>query len=156
MCERVRYSELKMAFQKNQKRKRESSPNQSKKTTKKYQKTSPKKANVLDLDSGDEKGLECTIVSRSANVRPGFVRQLNQHDGDKTDADQMWVNKYKPKSVAKIVGQNGAQSSASKLRMWLDNWYKNKDFKPSFYGKNETGAGLKAALLSGPPGIGRC
>ncbi|KAK4337387.1 hypothetical protein RND71_044132 [Anisodus tanguticus] len=71
----------------------------------------------------------------------------------------MWVNKYKPKTTANIVGQTGDRSCANKLKFWLNNWHKNKDVKPAFskFGPkgNDNGAGFKAALLSGCPGIGK-
>lgn len=66
------------------------------------------------------------------------------------------VEKYKPDNVKKIVGQQGASSNAVKLTAWLKNWYKNLDKKPAWgkFGPSD-GSGLRAALLSGPPGIGK-
>jgi len=151
-----------MAFPKaTQKRKRENSPTQKKgkKQLKTTTETNNKKKNSLDYDSDDTKGLECKIVRKGENVQTGFARQLNQTDGDKI-VDEMWVNKYKPKAVARIIGQNGPASPANKLKNWLENWYKNKNVKPAYSGygynkSNDNGAGLKCALLSGPPGIGK-
>ncbi|KAJ8961286.1 hypothetical protein NQ318_008971 [Aromia moschata] len=50
----------------------------------------------------------------------------------------------------------------SKLKQWLERWYKSqqpeyhkKIPKPSPWAKNDDGAYYKAALLSGPPGVGK-
>lgn len=69
---------------------------------------------------------------------------------------KMWVDKYKPVKSSQIVGQNGPKSCVNKLKTWLSNWYANLDKKPGF-GKSasEDGSGFRAALLSGPPGIGK-
>ncbi|XP_067938204.1 replication factor C subunit 1-like isoform X1 [Watersipora subatra] len=77
-------------------------------------------------------------------------------------SDLLWVDKYKPTSVSKIIGQMGDKSNARKLLVWLNNWHRHKKLgtKPvsSFggFGRGDpTGAGFRAALLSGPPGIGK-
>ena len=72
------------------------------------------------------------------------------------------TEKYKPFELSKIIGQNGAASPANKLHAWLKSWevvmksvdYKHATSRPGFNGSND-GKGLKAALLSGPPGIGK-
>ena len=77
-----------------------------------------------------------------------------------TVACQLWVEKYKPLSMAKIVGQGGEKSNANKLFQWLKNWQKwhggdktSTAKKP--WNDQDTGSSFKAALLSGPPGIGK-
>ena len=77
-----------------------------------------------------------------------------------TVACQLWVEKYKPLSMAKIVGQGGEKSNANKLFQWLKNWQKwhggdkaTSAKKP--WNDQDTGSSFKAALLSGPPGIGK-
>lgn len=77
----------------------------------------------------------------------------------------MWVEKYKPADMKKIVGQNGNASCANKLLAWLKDWEKHqgcpKDQRPKakFAGAkgaiDPTGMTFRAALLSGPPGIGK-
>lgn len=71
----------------------------------------------------------------------------------------LWVDKYKPKSLKQIIGQSGDKSNAKKLMAWLQNWQSNREanVKPTnrIFGNNDTGAGMKAALLSGPPGVGK-
>ena len=77
---------------------------------------------------------------------------------------ELWVEKYKPKNLGKIVGQNGGASCAKKLLNWLRDWEKNQGVpkdqrpKPKWTGAkldDPTGASLRAALLSGPPGVGK-
>ena len=77
---------------------------------------------------------------------------------------ELWVEKYKPKNLAKIVGQNGAASCAKKLLNWLRDWEKHQGVpkdqrpKPKWTGAkldDPTGASHRAALLSGPPGVGK-
>lgn len=79
---------------------------------------------------------------------------------DDDNESLLWVDKYKPKSLKQIIGQNGEKSIAKKLLNWLKNWQSNRaaNVKPPsnrFLGANDTGAGMKAALLSGPPGVGK-
>lgn len=70
-----------------------------------------------------------------------------------------WVDKYKPSSVTQIIGQQGAASNCQKLLSWMSKWHanrKNKNIpKPSIWSTNHDGAYFKAALLSGPPGVGK-
>lgn len=65
------------------------------------------------------------------------------------------MDKYRPLSTQKVVGQQGQNSNAKKLARWLQSWGANHTHgktKPPVKG---AGAAFKAALLSGPPGIGK-
>jgi replication factor C subunit 1 len=69
-----------------------------------------------------------------------------------TTSTQLWVDKYKPKHSSEILGN---QDAVRKLSTWLSSWeqtfiFGNKKVK-SFSAPNGP---WKAALLSGPPGIG--
>ncbi|KAJ8915620.1 hypothetical protein NQ315_003404 [Exocentrus adspersus] len=73
-----------------------------------------------------------------------------------------WTEKYKPKDIKSIIGQQGESSNLNKLRKWLLNWNRNqqpevrkKIPRPSPWAKNDDGAYYKAVLLSGPPGVGK-
>ncbi|XP_076663268.1 germ line transcription factor 1 [Andrena cerasifolii] len=73
---------------------------------------------------------------------------------------QALVEKYRPKTLKQILGQQGDKSNAKKLYGWLMNWHRNqsgqvKHAKPSPWAKNDDGGFFKAALLSGAPGIGK-
>lgn len=77
----------------------------------------------------------------------------------------MWVDKYKPNNIKQIIGQQGASSNVQKLLNWLKKWKFNNCTaegrarpKPKITpwgGGDPTGASFKAALLSGPPGVGK-
>ncbi|XP_042340871.1 replication factor C subunit 1 isoform X2 [Plectropomus leopardus] len=80
------------------------------------------------------------------------------------DASLLWVDKYRPNSLKTVIGQQGDQSCANKLLRWLQNWHKHHSggtSKPpvarfgKFGGGKDDGSGYKAALLSGPPGVGK-
>uniref|UniRef100_A0A1A7YJX8 Replication factor C subunit 1 n=1 Tax=Iconisemion striatum TaxID=60296 RepID=A0A1A7YJX8_9TELE len=77
----------------------------------------------------------------------------------------LWVDKYRPHSLKAVIGQQGDQSCANKLLRWLQSWYKHHSSaggssKPAAarfgkFGGKDDGSGHKAALLSGPPGVGK-
>jgi len=103
--------------------------------------------------------------SSASNNSPGSItpsQSLNRtHVVDQT-ASLLWVDKYKPSTLKQIIGQTGDKSNAKKLLHWLNNWHRNQaaGVKPvtgKFFGRggSDDGAGFKAALLSGPPGIGK-
>lgn len=78
-----------------------------------------------------------------------------------TKENLSWADKYKPRDIKGIVGQQGDKSCMKKLLHWLSKWYDNhsgkhkqKLVKPSPWSKSDDGAYFKCALLSGPPGIG--
>ncbi|KAL5248432.1 hypothetical protein ACHWQZ_G017574 [Mnemiopsis leidyi] len=66
-----------------------------------------------------------------------------------------WTEKYRPTKVKDIIGQQGAKSNVNKLLKWLKNWegWNKPGVKAPF--NKEEGCHLKAALLSGPPGVGK-
>lgn len=77
------------------------------------------------------------------------------------EASISWTEKYKPKDLKGIIGQQGEKSNMNKLLDWLKNWYKyhsGKDrpkiARPSPWTKNDDGSYYKCVLLSGPPGVG--
>ncbi|KAM7419203.1 hypothetical protein PAMA_016359 [Pampus argenteus] len=79
-------------------------------------------------------------------------------------ASLLWVDKYRPCSLKAVIGQQGDQSCANKLLNWLKNWHRHHSgntSKPAaarfgkFGGGKDDGSSHKAALLSGPPGVGK-
>ena len=76
---------------------------------------------------------------------------------------QLWVDKYKPTTLKGIIGQQGDKSNMKKLITWLRNWPKNNLHNngkrapkpPPFQSHSDDGSWAKAALLSGPPGVGK-
>ncbi|KAM6132680.1 LOW QUALITY PROTEIN: replication factor C subunit 1 [Pterocles gutturalis] len=101
-------------------------------------------------------GLKWQAVEEKEVPKPrGLVSEINDDGTERL----LWVDKYKPASLKAIIGQQGEQSCANKLLRWLRNWHKNtsedgqaKTNKP---GGKDDGTGFKAALLSGPPGVGK-
>ncbi|GCC24657.1 hypothetical protein chiPu_0003059 [Chiloscyllium punctatum] len=79
----------------------------------------------------------------------------------KEEQSLLWVDKYKPAALKNIIGQQGEQSCANKLVRWLKRWHVNNsgDSKPTAKftksGGKDDGSSFKAALLSGPPGVGK-
>ncbi|CAM9787308.1 unnamed protein product, partial [Choristocarpus tenellus] len=81
---------------------------------------------------------------------------------------QQWVDKYKPRALEDLIGHGG---QVKKLKVWLENWdlwhlrktskpptvrtenKKNSESKLRFSSIDNPGA--RAALLSGPPGVGK-
>ncbi|XP_078032825.1 germ line transcription factor 1 isoform X2 [Augochlora pura] len=109
-------------------------------------KSSPKKIHDDKKDVKDAKNLQ---------MRTDSLQNIN---GDVPV--QALVEKYRPKTMKQVLGQQGDKSNAKKLYTWLNNWHKNrngqvKHTKPSPWAKNDDGTYFKAALLSGAPGIGK-
>ncbi|SCU93587.1 LAME_0F04324g1_1 [Lachancea meyersii CBS 8951] len=69
----------------------------------------------------------------------------------KREEDKLWTVKYAPTSLNHICGN---KTSVNKLKTWLSNWseYKKNDFKQP--GRDGLGV-FRAAMLYGPPGIGK-
>ncbi|KAI6186927.1 AAA domain-containing protein [Aphelenchoides besseyi] len=74
-----------------------------------------------------------------------------------------WVDKYRPTTLKELIGQHTEQAPAKKLLRWLKDWPRNhlsgisnlkKPKATSGPGAND-GSSCRAALLSGPPGIGK-
>ncbi|XP_020279206.1 replication factor C subunit 1 isoform X2 [Pseudomyrmex gracilis] len=68
---------------------------------------------------------------------------------------QPLVEKYRPKTMKQIVGQQGDRSCAHNLYVWLRDWHKNRQDPKIKDAKQTNGQIYKAALLSGAPGIGK-
>lgn len=65
--------------------------------------------------------------------------------------EKLWTVKYAPTTITQLCGNKG---QVQKLKSWLTNWFDNakRDFKSP--GPDNTGT-FRAALISGPPGIGK-
>ncbi|BHF80665.1 replication factor C subunit 1 [Sparganum proliferum] len=96
--------------------------------------------------------------------QPPPPQQQQQRPG--TLLNELWVEKYRPKLRRQLVGQNGPASPANRLFNWLSSWredyaagHKAKGYSsaPPWAAGNssDNGSWARAALLSGPPGIGK-
>lgn len=67
------------------------------------------------------------------------------------EEDKLWTVKYAPTSLQQICGN---KTSVNKLKNWLSNWESNK--QNGFKNPGRDGTGIyRAAMLYGPPGIGK-
>ncbi|XP_068561564.1 replication factor C subunit 1 isoform X2 [Cebidichthys violaceus] len=158
-------------------------PSKTSKSTPKAQKISPSKGNSRSphTPSPSKTGL---VQGHGARTRGGATppgrgsghtarRELGLSSSSSSgksspsatgdDASLLWVDKYRPRSLKTVIGQQGDQSCANKLLRWLQNWNKHHSgsSKPAaarfgkFGGGRDDGSAYKAALLSGPPGVGK-
>uniref|UniRef100_A0A8D0AAY4 Replication factor C subunit 1 n=1 Tax=Sander lucioperca TaxID=283035 RepID=A0A8D0AAY4_SANLU len=138
-------------------------PSKTLKSTPKAQKISPSKGNSRSphTPSPSKTGL---AQGHGARTRDGCTPPGRGSGPSPTheDASLLWVDKYRPRSLKTVIGQQGDQSCANKLLRWLQNWYRHhsggSSKPPARFGKfggKDDGSGFKAALLSGPPGVGK-
>lgn len=121
-------------------------------------KPTPKSNEKHDIKT--EKKRESTESKKKLDFEPKKeIKKEVSMDSQKDKETLLWVDKYKPNSMAKIIGQQGEKSNARKLKYWLENWHKfhSNAEKPASKGgwNRDDGLNFKAALLSGAPGIGK-
>ncbi|CAK9821609.1 Replication factor C subunit 1 [Anthophora retusa] len=136
-----------------------------KKTENLLQESPRKKENDKEIKSPVEKHTEnkeslVQCKKEMNNVHDVKMKMDTSQDINASITVQALVEKYRPKTMKQILGQQGEKSNAKKLYSWLMNWHQNqsgqvKHVKPSPWAKSDNGAFFKAALLSGPPGIGK-
>ncbi|XP_041360939.1 replication factor C subunit 1-like isoform X2 [Gigantopelta aegis] len=118
-------------------------------------------AKETDLNSNSIKSSKSGTDMKSPDSERTVQSKSPVKSGDESGDSLLWVDKYKPANTNKIIGQQGDKSNAKKLLHWLKCWHKNRaaGTKPAgrFFGGGgkDDGGGYKAALLSGPPGIGK-
>ncbi|KAG7663930.1 rfc1 [[Candida] subhashii] len=86
------------------------------------------------------------LASSSGAVRP--PPSVGYSSADIPAKDKLWTDKHAPTSISQLCGNKG---QVAKLRSWLSSWFDNA--KNGFKSKN--GEVYRAALISGPPGIGK-
>ncbi|XP_076992731.1 replication factor C subunit 1 isoform X2 [Tamandua tetradactyla] len=156
-------SKLERTPQKNEQKKRKTSPNKKESESKKSNLT-PKRVNSIKPIKTEmsvfRKGLDFKEQVVGETNGDSRVRHLADESSENHVESLLWVDKYKPTSLKTIIGQQGDQSCANKLLRWLQNWHKSpsEDKKHAKFGKftgKDDGSSFKAALLSGPPGVGK-
>ena len=108
--------------------------------------------------------------SSNPNSNPNSNSNSNPNPNDPTRPDlameplikfdMLWVEKYKPKQLKEIIGNVQA---VEKLVKWLQDWESviygglRKDIRPVRHGRFEAQLNVNAvaALISGPPGVGK-
>uniref|UniRef100_A0A8C8RXB8 Replication factor C subunit 1 n=1 Tax=Pelusios castaneus TaxID=367368 RepID=A0A8C8RXB8_9SAUR len=132
--------------------KRETDPKESSSTTEKGG-----TFRSIKKEPTDSRGLKLQAVEKK--LAPKAEERCGPEKSKGRAEVLLWVDKYKPTSLKTIIGQQGDQSCANKLLRWLQNWHKNpsedKHAKSSKPGGRDDGTHFKAALLSGPPGVGK-
>ncbi|XP_010978690.1 replication factor C subunit 1 isoform X3 [Camelus dromedarius] len=157
-------SKLERTPQKNDRGKRKISPTKKESESKKCQLTPQRESSIKSIKK------ETSVFRRGLDFKEQVAEETNGDSRARNLADDssenkvenlLWVDKYKPTSLKTIIGQQGDQSCANKLLRWLQNWHKSpsEDKKCAakvgkFAGKDD-GSSFKAALLSGPPGVGK-
>lgn len=146
-------------------------------SSEKSDETEPTKTNKENNRTSDDKQKKRTDESSKLNNKSNKIKEKEliktevvespSVNGQKYSKDLQgeilsWADKYKPQDIKSIIGQQEGNSNMNKLKKWLTNWYRNqqpemrkKIPKPSPWAKNDDGAYYKAALLSGPPGVGK-
>ena len=95
-----------------------------------------------------------TILKNNNNLNNNDIKERQ------IPLSELWTDKYIPKQISDIIGN---QQQLRNLETWLDNWdncilrghkneEKNKTGKK--FSKNEN-VNARAAIISGPPGIGK-
>uniref|UniRef100_A0A8C9JF87 Replication factor C subunit 1 n=1 Tax=Panthera tigris altaica TaxID=74533 RepID=A0A8C9JF87_PANTA len=149
--------------QKNDQGKRKISPTKKESGSKKSRLTPKRGSSMKSIKK------ETSAIWRSLDFEEQVAEETNVDSRARNLADDcsenkvenlLWVDKYKPTSLKTIIGQQGDQSCANKLLRWLQNWHKSpsEDKKRAKFGKfagKDDGSSFKAALLSGPPGVGK-
>ena len=82
---------------------------------------------------------------KSQLVKPATI--IAKGKGIQNNSSLLWTDKYKPSKFEDVVGNKGL---VEKLSLWLNSWNANK--KAGF---PKGDSSFHAALLSGPPGIGK-
>lgn len=105
----------------------------------------------------DQSEVESSQLSQQSTSSPA-TQTPSGSPSLKGEPSLMWVDKYRPRTVKQIIGQQGDKSNMRKLMNWLRDWEKNRKKPPSkssFFKKDQDGSMHKAALLSGSPGVGK-
>ncbi|XP_027982404.1 replication factor C subunit 1 isoform X2 [Eumetopias jubatus] len=156
-------SKLERTPQKKDQGKRKISPTKKESESKKSRLTPKKDSFIMSVKKETSVFWRCLdFEEQVAEETNGDSRARNLADDSSESKVEnlLWVDKYKPTSLKTIIGQQGDQSCANKLLRWLQNWHKSpsEDKKHAKFGKfagKDDGSSFKAALLSGPPGVGK-
>ncbi|KAL6941721.1 hypothetical protein ACO0RG_002858 [Hanseniaspora osmophila] len=106
-------------------------------TQMKLEETERNKKNILNSESLSSTGQR---APKNFNTKPRV-----------SEEEQLWTVKYAPKKITDICGN---KTVVNRLKVWLENWqqYAKDDFKKP--GPQNLGT-FRAAMVSGPPGIGK-
>ncbi|XP_050464112.1 replication factor C subunit 1 isoform X1 [Cataglyphis hispanica] len=123
------------------------------------EKTKSTSTDLCDLSEKIKSPCSSVKTETSSLISKQTLDAINysQETTTKLISSQPLVEKYRPKTMKQIIGQQGDKSCAHNLYVWLRDWNKNHQ-DPKFKNNNSKqthGQSFKAALLSGPPGVGK-
>lgn len=94
------------------------SPNKKSPSAGKSKSGSVSETSVASRSSSEvKKSLAC---DQTKTASPGS-HSTPENDGNSL----LWVDKYRPRSLKSLIGQQGDQSCANKLLRWLQNWHRH-------------------------------
>lgn len=111
--------------------------------------SSPKKQNALSSSPKKSPVVKTTTTKTTTTETTTTTKQKSEQ----SDENLPWTEKYRPKDLKQVIGQQSTDSVLSKLYNWLKNWHSNRQLKTT--GKVQGASASKCALLSGPPGVGK-
>ncbi|KAI6186879.1 Replication factor C subunit 1 [Aphelenchoides besseyi] len=127
----------------------------------KFRKTSKNKR-VIMSDDDETENIEITEMSLTKKEGLSNVQQVSFPSVRKPATKlEQWVDKYQPADMSTIIGQHTDQAPTKKLLRWLKEWPRHNlgqsatAKKPKTNAASIDGSSFRAALLSGPPGIGK-
>lgn len=119
-------------------------------------KTPTKEAEKKPMIKQSPKEIKTIPIKEEKSTQP-VKTEVKKCEGNVQN--ELWVDKHKPQAMNKIIGQGTEKSNANKLFNWLKNWQKwhvsGEAKAKKAWNDQDTGSTFKAALLSGPPGIGK-
>ncbi|KAB0368430.1 hypothetical protein FD755_020196 [Muntiacus reevesi] len=156
-------SKLERTPQKNDQGKRKSSPTKKESESKKCKLTPKRESSIKSLKkeaSVPQRGLDFREQAAEETNGDGRAGNLADDSSESRVESLLWVDKYKPASLKTVIGQQGDQSCANRLLRWLQSWHRrpSEEKRHAKFGKfagKDDGSSFKAALLSGPPGVGK-
>ena len=127
-----------------------------------------KDLNTAIIDEGELEEMIEHLMGGNSKSKDENFNEVKTNDNAKTEVvsepvikfDMLWVEKYKPKQLKEIIGNVQA---VEKLVKWLQDWESviygglRKDIRPVRHGRFEAQLNVNAvaALISGPPGVGK-
>ncbi|CCH63041.1 hypothetical protein TBLA_0J00410 [Henningerozyma blattae CBS 6284] len=97
---------------------------------------------------------EIAKKEKEAEIKKSKLKASNNdapHKVDVREQDKLWTVKYAPTNISQICGN---KTVVKRLTTWLANWDDNKKKGFKVVGKDGNGI-YRAAMLHGPPGIGK-
>lgn len=89
------------------------------------EKKDEKKSNVSGMKPSVKSPLKASRVPSTSASTKDTKPDTTNIPKTPSDTSLLWVDKYKPKTLKQIIGQNGEKSNAKKLFNWISNWHAN-------------------------------